>query len=93
MTIDKKQKPELLSRRDFLRNLSLGTIALATGVKINAQESLAQNKGRKLGIALLGLGKYSTGQLAPALLQTRLCYLAGVVTDSQNALKPCSNVR
>jgi predicted dehydrogenase len=37
---------------------------------------------RKLGIALVGLGKYSTEQLAPALLETKHCYLAGIVTGS-----------
>ena len=37
---------------------------------------------RKLGIALVGLGQYSTGQLAPALLETQACYLAGIVTGS-----------
>jgi predicted dehydrogenase len=34
----------------------------------------------KLGIALVGLGKYSTDQLAPALQETEHCYLAGIVT-------------
>ena len=36
----------------------------------------------KLGIALVGLGKYSTGQLGPALKETKHCYLAGIVTGS-----------
>ena len=36
----------------------------------------------KLGIALVGLGNYSTGQLAPALQQTEHCYLAGIVTGT-----------
>ncbi len=35
---------------------------------------------RKLGVALVGLGSYSTGQLGPALRQTQHCRLAGVVT-------------
>ena len=35
---------------------------------------------RKLGVALLGLGRYSYGELRPALKQTRYCQLAGVVT-------------
>lgn len=39
-------------------------------------------KDGKLGIALVGLGMYSSGQLAPALRQTRHCYLAGVVTGT-----------
>jgi predicted dehydrogenase len=37
---------------------------------------------RKLGIALVGLGKYSTEQLAPALQETRRCRLTGIVTGS-----------
>lgn len=36
----------------------------------------------KLGIALVGLGKYSEGQLAPALKETQHCYLAGIVTGT-----------
>jgi len=35
---------------------------------------------RKLGVALLGLGRYSANQLGPALRETKLCTLAGVVT-------------
>lgn len=35
---------------------------------------------RKLGVVLVGLGSYSTGQLAPALQRTKHCRLAGVVT-------------
>ena len=37
---------------------------------------------KKLGVALVGLGKYSTEQLAPALLETKYCRLAGIVTGS-----------
>lgn len=40
-------------------------------------------KDGKLGIALVGLGMYSEGQLAPALGQTEHCYLAGIVTGSR----------
>src|ERR1700750_291966 len=36
----------------------------------------------KLGIALVGLGSYSTGQLGPALRHTKECYLAGIVTGT-----------
>ena len=38
--------------------------------------------GKKLGVALVGLGEYSEGQLAPALLETQHCYLAGIVTGT-----------
>jgi len=36
----------------------------------------------KLGVALVGLGKYSEEQLAPALLATTKCRLTGVVTGN-----------
>jgi predicted dehydrogenase len=36
---------------------------------------------RKLGVVLVGLGKYSHDHLAPALRQTEFCELVGVVTD------------
>lgn len=40
-------------------------------------------KDGKLGVALVGLGNYSEKQLAPALQQTKHCYLAGIVTGSK----------
>ena len=43
---------------------------------------MANTKTNKLGIALVGLGKYSSGQLAPALKETEYCYLAGIVTGT-----------
>lgn len=36
----------------------------------------------KLGVALVGLGKYSSEQLAPALQETKECFLAGIVTGT-----------
>ncbi|MBT1685679.1 Gfo/Idh/MocA family protein [Dawidia soli] len=85
------------SRRTFLRQLS-GTVGgtllsfslPAWGVSRSPHGSEedagatapAQDPGRKLGIALVGLGNYSTHQLAPALEQTKNCYLAGIVTGT-----------
>lgn len=37
---------------------------------------------QKLGIALVGLGNYATGQLAPALQETEHCYLSAIVTGT-----------
>ncbi|RYY12864.1 MAG: Gfo/Idh/MocA family oxidoreductase, partial [Cytophagaceae bacterium] len=65
------------SRRDFMRTLSLGV-----GASLLAPSAFALPPERKLGVALVGLGKYSTGQLAPALQQTKLCRLVGIVTGS-----------
>jgi glucose-fructose oxidoreductase len=67
------------SRREFLRLLSLGTAAV--GLRARAR-SWAGSGERKLGVALLGLGRYSTNQLGPALRETQACRLAGVVTGS-----------
>jgi len=65
-----------ISRRDFLHGL--GTAGLVAGFGLRPQHVFGEN--RKLGVALLGLGRYSTNQLGPALRETKLCYLAGVVT-------------
>jgi len=41
---------------------------------------------QKLGIALVGLGKYSEEQLGPALKETKHCFLAGVVSGSDEKI-------
>ncbi len=38
--------------------------------------------GKTLGVALVGLGKYSTEELAPALQKTKFCRLAGIITGT-----------
>lgn len=43
-------------------------------------------KDGRVGIALVGLGHYSEGQLAPALQETKHCYLAGLVSGNQEKL-------
>jgi len=54
--------------------------ALATQV---AEAPKSSGAGpRKLGVALLGLGGYASGQLAPALQETTRCRLAAVVTGT-----------
>jgi len=66
----------LRSRREFLRDLAWAGAALAT-TGLHGQSKAAE---RKLGVALLGLGGYASGELGPALRETKNCYLAGVVT-------------
>jgi predicted dehydrogenase len=67
-----------MKRRDFITKttFSLGAISLTNA------SSFFQKEDKKLGIALVGLGNYSTRQLAPALLETKRCRLAGIVTGS-----------
>ncbi|TDN39752.1 Gfo/Idh/MocA family oxidoreductase [Hymenobacter sp. UV11] len=74
--------PTPSSRRDFLRTLSLGAGATLAGTAALGAPLDWLAPERKLGVALVGLGNYSTGQLAPALQQTKYCQLAGVVTGS-----------
>jgi len=52
-----------------------GAAMLALG-----ERAIADEPARKLGVALVGLGNYSRGELGPALRLTRHCRLAGVVT-------------
>jgi glucose-fructose oxidoreductase len=67
-----------LSRRQFVGHLAVGASALALGSKSFAQSV----PPRKLGLAIVGLGGYATGQLAPALKTTKNIELRGVVTGS-----------
>ncbi len=66
------------SRRDFLKTFvaASATIPLISSAKANVYE------GKKLGIALIGLGSYATNNLAPAFINTEYCRLAGIVTGT-----------
>jgi glucose-fructose oxidoreductase len=71
----------MATRRD-----SLKTLGLAAGLGVlNPMDLIAKAnflKKDRLGVALVGLGYYSTDLLAPALQQTKHCYLAGIVTGT-----------
>jgi len=81
----------MFSRRSFIRNSSKTLLASALGASGAAgfsfempakiPKNMEQN-AKKLGVALVGLGKYSSGQLAPALQETQNAWLAGVVSGS-----------
>jgi predicted dehydrogenase len=66
-----------ISRRAF--GGGIGAMALVAGTVGRSQPA---QPGRKLGVVLVGLGGYSSGELAPALRDAKSCYLAGVVTGS-----------
>jgi glucose-fructose oxidoreductase len=69
----------IYSRRSALRTIIGGAGALLLSPYITRA---ARRNKEKLGVALVGLGYYATDLLAPALQQTRHCYLAGVVTGT-----------
>ena len=85
-----------ITRRKFVTDVGLATLAIPVlssfAVCNNPSEEKSQNhimnqkKGDKLGIALVGLGGYAGGQLAPALQQTEHCYLAGIVTGTPSKI-------
>ena len=72
-----------ISRRTFNKKLTQGLAgaALLSGMPLACGMN-SGNEDKKLGIALVGLGGYSTGQLAPGLVNAAHCYLAGIVTGT-----------
>lgn len=68
------------SRRTFLQTTAL-TSAVAT-ISPSSLWAATQPAKERLGVALVGLGYYSTDLLAPALQKTKNCYLAGIVTGT-----------
>lgn len=78
------------SRREFLYTLGMGALAIPTLACTSSDSSKEKNQvamnQKKLGIALVGLGSYSGGQLAPALQETEHCYLAGIVTGTPSKI-------
>jgi len=71
-----------LSRRNFIKTGSVAAGVLAFGQALSSFTTGSPNPGKKLGVALVGLGYYSFGQLGPALKHTQNCYLAGIVTGT-----------
>jgi glucose-fructose oxidoreductase len=72
-----------ISRRKF--SVLAGSLAggiLVSGVPLALARAPSSQEGKKLGVALVGLGSYSTYQLAPALQKTKYCHLAGIVTGT-----------
>lgn len=76
-----------INRRTFVKSLSLavGGLTLAPSLPFQAKPIYVQQKiktKRNYGVALVGLGYYSTDVLAPALQETENCHLAGIVTGT-----------
>lgn len=73
-------KNVLIPRRQFLVN----TTAIAAGSLILPSLSCASvsQETKKLGVALVGLGNYSTTVLSRALAEADQCYLSGIVTGT-----------
>ena len=68
----------IINRRQFMQ--------IAAGVSLSSVftsgQLVAKPDSKKIGVALLGLGGYSQGLLAPALELTEHCELRGIITGS-----------
>ncbi len=67
-----------ISRRDFL--IKAGSAFAVSSIGFTSV--IIPKQKEKLGVALVGLGYYSTNLLAPGLQQTEHCELRGIVTGS-----------
>ncbi|MEL7145646.1 MAG: Gfo/Idh/MocA family oxidoreductase, partial [Bacteroidota bacterium] len=77
-----------ISRRKFNSQFVKGLGGLATLSALPFGCVTAADKPRqKLGVALVGLGYYSSGLLAPALQETSHCALKGIVTGTPSKEK------
>src|SRR5437868_5742658 len=77
-----------LSRRSFLQNVSMGAGSVAVAAALPSFMLPPANfAGKKLNIALVGLGRYAT-YLAEGIAVSQYCRVAGIVTVTQ-ARKKC----
>jgi len=73
---------EPASRRQFVKRLSMGLGSLTLAASSGPLVACSAPQQDPLGVALVGLGNYATGQLAPALQETTRCRLTGIVTGT-----------
>ncbi len=69
------------NRRELLLTLGLAA-AVPLALPARAAPEAAPPPARKLGLALVGLGRYATGQVAPGLEQSEHWKVAGIVTGT-----------
>lgn len=77
----------LLHRRNFLTQVSTAALVAGLSTFPFSMQARPASQPRKLGIALVGLGNYSKGQLMPALEQTKNVILTGLVTGTPEKAK------
>ncbi len=82
-----------ISRRKFSKTLTkgIGGAALLNGMPLACAMSNPNKPQKSLGVALVGLGGYSTYQLAPALQDTKYCHLAAIVTGTSEKAETWSS--
>lgn len=71
-----------ISRKRFLKQAG-SALAIST---IGFPSIILPRKRERLGVALVGLGSYASGRLAPGLQQTEHCELRGIVTGTPSKI-------
>ncbi|MGR3811029.1 Gfo/Idh/MocA family protein [Jiulongibacter sp. NS-SX5] len=74
------------NRRDFIKKMGVGSLALPL---ISARKSTSETpkyEGKKLGIALVGLGYYATQKILPGVDASPYWELRGIVTGSPSKI-------
>ncbi len=74
---------ENIERRSFAKTLGKGLVATSLISPVYSTLASERPYAKKLGIALVGLGSYSTYQLAPSLQETEYCHLSAIVTGTK----------
>jgi glucose-fructose oxidoreductase len=69
-----------MAQHPVTRRRFLGQLSAVAALALAPRRARAAEPAKKLGVALVGLGNYSTHELGPALRLTKNCRLAGVVT-------------
>jgi len=75
-----------ISRKDFLRTLGRTVAGGSLVSALGFPSVILPNRQETLGVALLGLGSYAGGQLAPGLQKTEHCELRGIVTGTSSKI-------
>ena len=70
------------SRRDFIIKGAAGLVTAFAAPAIMSCANSSESGKKKLGMALMGLGYYSTDILAPSIQMCKNTYLAGIVTGT-----------
>ncbi|MCK5209197.1 MAG: Gfo/Idh/MocA family oxidoreductase [Cyclobacteriaceae bacterium] len=70
------------SRRNFIKKGTAGIITTIAAPSIIGCANSNESNKKKLGLALMGLGYYSTDILAPSIQMCKNTYLAGIITGT-----------
>lgn len=74
-------------RRTLLKTLGVSALASSLVGRVSANQAPAPGyQGKKLGIALVGLGRYATDQIGVALEKSEYWQVTGIVTGTESKI-------